>query len=106
MAADPEIIVGDPARIDLEVMAAAGGPPHLLARYLAAEQELGRIRPELDPAQIAVVLLATLFGLALNPTTVDPTMLRAASTLTLDGIASNVAAPAKPSRPLTQSKRR
>lgn len=88
LAADPDAIPADPAQIDLEVMAAVGGPPHLLVQYLAAEQEQGRIRPELDPGQIAVVLLATLFGLALHPTTTDPTMLHVASTLTLEGIAT------------------
>lgn len=97
LAADPDAHLATPAQIDLDVMAAAGGPPHLLAQYLAAEQQLGRIRPELDPAQIAVVLLATLFGLALNPaTTVDPTMLHAAITLTLEGIATK---PSRRSRP-------
>ena len=90
LAADLDTTRADPTRIDLQVMAAAGGPPHLLAQYLAAEQQLGRIRPELDPARIAVLLLATLFGLALSPAAgADPTMLRAAVTLTLDGIAAN-----------------
>ncbi len=38
-----------------------------LATYLAAEQSLGRVRGDVDPAQVAVVVLATLFGLALVP---------------------------------------
>ena len=89
LAADPDVKPIDPASLDLSVMAAAGGPPYLLTQYLTAEQGLGRIRPELDPAQIAVVLLATLFGLALHPTTADPAMLHVAVTLTLGGIATD-----------------
>ena len=88
LATDAAAIPTAPAEIDLKALAAAGGPPHLLAQYLAAEQEQGRIRPELDPSQIAIVLLATLFGLALNPTTTDHTMLRFAIALALDGIAT------------------
>lgn len=42
------------------------GPPRVLADYLAAEQRLGRIRPELDPVSTAVVILAALFGIALG----------------------------------------
>ena len=51
LAADPGTSPVVPAEIDLKVMAAAGGPPHLLALYLAAEQRAGRIRRELDPAR-------------------------------------------------------
>jgi hypothetical protein len=47
---------------------AMDGPPRLLAKYLAGEQRGGRINPHLDPAHMAVVLLATLFGLAAVPT--------------------------------------
>lgn len=82
---------------DLEALAAAGGPPLLLAQYLAVEQRQGRVRRELDPQQVAVVLLATLFGLALNPSTApgatepsaaDRSMLRGAVTLILAGVAT------------------
>ena len=90
LAADPSATHTDPAQIDRQVMAAAGGPPHLLAQYLAAEQHHGRIRPELDPTQLAILLLATLFGLALHPTaTAEATTLRTAVTLTLNAIAVN-----------------
>lgn len=44
--------------------APAPGPPEFLADYLAAEQQLGRIRRDAEPGAAAVVLLATLFGLA------------------------------------------
>ncbi|MFP8961426.1 TetR/AcrR family transcriptional regulator [Streptomyces nanhaiensis] len=43
------------------------GPPGRLAEYLRAEQRLGRVRGDVDAAQGAVVLLALLFGLAMNP---------------------------------------
>jgi AcrR family transcriptional regulator len=95
LAADPDVTSAAPAQLDLPAIAAAGGPPHLLAQYLAAEQQHGRIRPDLDPGQIAVVLLATLFGLALNPTAgpgaTNHMMIRAAVTITLYGIAPNSA---------------
>lgn len=48
---------------------AVSGPPLLLAQYLSAEQSRGRVNPDLDPGTIAMVLLATLFGLAVSPLT-------------------------------------
>jgi AcrR family transcriptional regulator len=66
------------------------GPPEYLAAYLAAEQELGRVRPEVATGQVAIVLLATLFGLALQPSTggagVDRPLLEAAVGLVMRGI--------------------
>ncbi|WP_295699149.1 TetR/AcrR family transcriptional regulator [Lapillicoccus sp.] len=53
---------------------AATGPPLLLAQYLSAEQAGGRVNPDLDPAQLAMVLLATLFGLAASPLTDGDTL--------------------------------
>ncbi len=43
-----------------------GGPPEAIAEYLAAERDLGRVRPDVEPAEAALVLLATLFGLAMT----------------------------------------
>ncbi|WP_458248476.1 TetR/AcrR family transcriptional regulator [Streptomyces sp. MAI_2237] len=43
------------------------GPPGRLAEYLRAEQALGRLRAEVDPDHSAIVLLALLFGMAMNP---------------------------------------
>lgn len=61
---------GDPA------VAVAGlptpNPPALLAQYLTAEQQLGRVRADVDPIRAAVTILATLLGLAVIPTQ-DPT---------------------------------
>ena len=53
-------------------MAAAGGslppgPPEAVAAYLAAEQRLGRIRPEIDPREAAGVFLGVLFALGSMP---------------------------------------
>lgn len=42
-------------------------PPVVIARYLAAEQGLGRVRSDLDPFDAAIALLAMLFGLAMMP---------------------------------------
>ena len=47
------------------------GPPASLAAYLAAEQALGRVRPEIDAERTAIVVLATLFGLAMVPGDAD-----------------------------------
>jgi AcrR family transcriptional regulator len=67
------------------------GPPMYVAAYLAAEQSLGRVRGDVDPAQVAVVLLATLFGLALVPSSdgngVDRDLLASAVRLFTNGIA-------------------
>lgn len=43
-------------------------PPALLAQYLTAEQQLGRIRADVDPTRAALTILATLLGIALLPT--------------------------------------
>jgi AcrR family transcriptional regulator len=75
--------------------AAAGkmlaGPPQAIAVYLRDEQGLGRIRPQLEPAEVAVLLLATLFGLAVTATmtgqTVDGARIEAAVMTIVEGIA-------------------
>lgn len=93
LAADPDAGGPGPAE-NTGSVASLVGPPLLLARYLAAEQQLGRVRRELDPAHLAVVLLATLFGLAMNPAarsgTTEPddaerAVLRSAVTLLAEG---------------------
>lgn len=43
-----------------------GGPPEAIAAYLAAERDLGRVRRDAQPADAALILLATLFGLAIT----------------------------------------
>ena len=40
------------------------GPPEYIAEYLAAEQKLGRVRADLAADRMAIVILATLFGLS------------------------------------------
>ncbi|MFC7484332.1 hypothetical protein ACFQX7_35880 [Luedemannella flava] len=62
MLTDPEL-----ARAATAAHAAEPGPPEFLAQYLHAEQQLGRVRADVDPGKVAVVLLATLFGLAVPP---------------------------------------
>ncbi len=64
LASDPELTNTGDAKDLRAAIAALGGPPDQLARYLAAEQRLGRIRHDLDPVKIAVILLASLFALA------------------------------------------
>ena len=66
------------------------GPPEYIAEYLAAEQRLGRVRPDVATDQVAVVILATLFGLSVllsdEGTGVDRDLLVAAVRLLLTGI--------------------
>ena len=40
------------------------GPPEYIAEYLAAEQKLGRVRADVAADRMAIVILATLFGLS------------------------------------------
>ena len=42
-------------------------PPDAIAQYLGAEQNLGRIRRDVNCLDAALVLLATLFGICLMP---------------------------------------
>jgi AcrR family transcriptional regulator len=67
-----------------------GGPPQAIAAYLAAEQELGRVAPDVDPADVAVILLATLFGLGMTSDpdggNVAPHRIRSAVRVLVDGI--------------------
>ena len=61
------------------------GPPRAIAAYLAAEQRLGRVRSDIDADEVALTILAMLFGLAIastdDPST--PTAERVASALHL-----------------------
>lgn len=45
----------------------AGGPPQLLAEYVAAEQELGNLPSALDPTRTAVMILAAFLGVQTSP---------------------------------------
>lgn len=76
IAADPEL-----AAQRRRTLAAAGGslppgPPEAIAAYLAAEQRLGRVRPEIDPREAAVLILAVLFGLAADQSIRDADLTR------------------------------
>lgn len=64
---DPELARDRPAGSDLMTLESVGGPPHQLQLYLAGEQVLGRVRPDVDAGEAAVVLLTILFGLATGP---------------------------------------
>lgn len=65
-------------------------PPLYLAKYLAAEQAHGRLRHDIDVTQSAIVLLASLFGLALLPKSqdlpVDPDLIDASVTMFVSGM--------------------
>lgn len=67
------------------------GPPGFIVAYLAAEQRLGRVRADVDTHQTAVIILATLFGLGMLPTTpghdIDASLIDSTVDLLLTGIA-------------------
>lgn len=65
MIADPSLA---PPRAGLAATPLIG-PPRDIAMYLAAEQALGRVRPDCDPTTASIALLAMLFGLAVHPVT-------------------------------------
>jgi AcrR family transcriptional regulator len=96
IAADPEL-AAQRQRILAEAGTSLPGPPDAVAAYLAAEQRLGRVRPEIDPREAAILLLAALFGLAANlsigDTGIDRDRLASAVRLLVRGIQ-----PAKPAR--------
>lgn len=73
------------------------GPPDAIAAYLGEERRLGRIRADVDPQEAAIVILATLFGLAAGQTMTDGTLydrhLVAAIRLFVRGIEPGHAAP-------------
>lgn len=50
-----------------DALEVAGGPPLLLARFLEAEQRLGRLRGDLEPARTAVMVLAAFLGVQTSP---------------------------------------
>lgn len=50
-----------------EAMARQGGPPTMIADYLAAEQRRGRIRADLDPVQTTLMLMVAFYGLQTSP---------------------------------------
>jgi AcrR family transcriptional regulator len=66
LATDPELAKAHETSDLGTAVAALGGPPDQLARYLAAEQRLGRIRPDVDPVKVAIILLAAVFALAVS----------------------------------------
>lgn len=70
-----------------------GGPPEAIARYLAAERDLRRIREDVDPADAALILLATLFGLAMaasaQGTGLEPARISAAVRMISRGLATS-----------------
>ena len=80
---DPELAARRSAVMGGTADQLAAGPPSALAAYLAAEQRLGRVRADADAWQVAVVILAALFGLGASPPA-DPADLARQSTLLVD----------------------
>jgi AcrR family transcriptional regulator len=68
--ASPRVMrpAADLSREELVVaLRATGGPPLLLADFLAAEQRLGRVRSDVDPSRTAVMVLAAFLGVQTSP---------------------------------------
>ena len=70
---DPELAAGRTTVPTQRRELGKGGPPERLAEYLAAEQQMGRLRADLDPTHVARTLLTLLFALAVQPTPPDTT---------------------------------
>jgi AcrR family transcriptional regulator len=90
IASDPEL-----SAQRRHALAAAGGtlppgPPEAVGVYLAAEQELGRVRAEVDPHEAARLILGFLFSIAVMPTVeeavIDPNRLASAVRIFVHGI--------------------
>lgn len=64
MLTDPELSA---ARDRRALPVGAPDPPAMLAQYLAAERDLGRLRADVDPTEAATLILVTLFGLTILP---------------------------------------
>jgi AcrR family transcriptional regulator len=67
IAADPELAAQRRAALRAAGSSLPPGPPEAVAAYLAAEQQLGRVRADVDPREAAGVLLGLLFALAGMP---------------------------------------
>lgn len=69
---------------------AAGGPPLLFARFLEAEQALGRLDSRLEPSRTAVMVLAAFLGVQTSPLAgtqgLDDTDIRHFAALVCQGI--------------------
>ena len=87
--ADPEM-----AALRRAAMPADGGgppgPPAAITAYLAAEQRLGRVRADVPAPEVAITLLAVLFGLAIGVDAtggqLDPGRIRSAVSMFVRGI--------------------
>jgi AcrR family transcriptional regulator len=67
IAADPDLVAQRRRAIAAAGDSLPPGPPEAIAAYLAAEQRLGRIRPDVDTREAAGILLGALFALAGGP---------------------------------------
>ena len=90
MLTDPELARQHPRNGGVPPPGLLPGPPEYVARYLAEEQRLGRVRAEVDPTQAAIIILATLFSLGMMPArsgaSVDPELLATAVRMLTTGI--------------------
>jgi AcrR family transcriptional regulator len=67
VAADPELAAQRQRAMQAAGTSLPPGPPEAVAAYLAAEQRLGRVRSDIDPAEAARLLLGMLFTLGTSP---------------------------------------
>ena len=97
IAADPELAAQRRAALVAAGPSLPPGPPEAVAAYLAAEQRLGRVRPEIDPREAAAVLLGMLYALGTMPGIgdegLDPDRVASAVRLLVRGIQPPTARP-------------
>lgn len=67
--------------------------PGLIAAYLAAEQQLGRVKAAVDTSRVSIILLTVLFGIGMLPTaedgSVDRELIDTAVGALIDGIGAD-----------------
>ena len=67
IAADPELSGQRRRAMEAAAGSLPPGPPEAVAAYLAAEQQLGRVRADLDTREAATLVLGLLFALGTMP---------------------------------------
>jgi AcrR family transcriptional regulator len=91
IAADPELAAQRRRALAEAGATLPAGPPEAIAAYLAAEQRLGRVGPEVDPREAATLILGALFALVSTPVDDDgeasPDRIASAVRLFVHGIA-------------------
>ncbi len=68
LISDPELVKRRQTMEPPELIPGLLSPPEAIGQYLQKEATLGRVRMDVDPRQVAVLLLSSLFGVMVSPT--------------------------------------